>query len=138
MKKTYRHYLNGLGQRYCTLRYLDERQMLSIIWKGTATQEHIDEVEKGMLEMIRQYPCRSIINDVQDFFEAPTTYLAYLTWTEWDKKVRDTSEVSCIAHVLHPEAPMPESRKESSDSPEVRFFTHKMDAVEWLNNQNLN
>ncbi|PVY42211.1 hypothetical protein [Pontibacter virosus] len=137
MKKPYRHYRNSLGTRYCTLRYLKARKMLSVIWKGTATEESIREVEEGILEMIQEFPCRSLLSDVQDFFHAPAAYLDYLTWSEWDKMVKDSSEVRCIAHVLPPDAPIPPSIAHSEDSPEVRFFTHTMDAVEWLNKQNL-
>lgn len=137
MQKPYKHYNNSLGQRYCTLRYMEARKMLSIIWKGTATDESINEVEKGILSMIQEFPCRSILNDVQDFFEAPSAYLAHLTWTEWDRKVFSTSEVRCIAHVLPLNAELPEPVEGSSVSPEIRFFRHKMDALEWLNNQNL-
>ncbi|PKV75133.1 hypothetical protein [Pontibacter ramchanderi] len=137
IRKPYKHYQNSLGQRYCTLRYLADRKMLNIIWKGTATEESIEEVEKGILQMLRQFPCRSIINDVQDFFQAPAAYLAYLTWSEWDKNVKDASAVRCIAHVLPPDAPMPADKKRSPGSLEIRYFTHLMDAMEWLNQQKL-
>ncbi|SIR02537.1 MULTISPECIES: hypothetical protein [Pontibacter] len=137
MRRPYRHYRNSLGQRYCTLRYLADRKMLHIIWKGTATEESIEEVEKGILKMIRQFPCRSILNDVQDFFQAPAAYLAYLSWSEWDMKVKETSEVRCIANVLPPDAPVPPPGRNSTDSLEFKYFVHLMDAVEWLNQKKL-
>ena len=133
MDRHFIYYKNSLGLRYCTIRYLEPSQMLIIIWKGTAPEESIKEVEAGIMEMITRYPCRSIVNDVQDLFNTPSKILADLTRSEWDEKVAVNSGVQFIAHILPPHAALPAPRKENQAAPETRFFHHKMDAIEWLN-----
>ncbi|MDO6391298.1 hypothetical protein Q4E40_14250 [Pontibacter sp. BT731] len=134
MKRPYKHYWNSLGQRYCTIRYLEDRKMLNVIWKGTATDESIHDVKEGLQKMLQKFPSRSILNDVQDFHQAPADYLR---WSDWDMETFVAAGISCIAYVLPPDAPMPEIVEGSSATPEVKFFRHSMDAVEWLNRQNL-
>lgn len=128
------HYTNSLGQRYCTIRYHEANNMLSVIWKGTAPEESIRQVEKGLLAMLLKFQCRTILNDVQDFYQAPAAFLSYLTQSDWDKKVLEVSGVCCIANVLAPSATLPQPVEGSDDSPEIRYFSHKMDALEWLHN----
>ncbi|GGG15744.1 hypothetical protein [Pontibacter amylolyticus] len=132
--KPFKHYWNSLGQRYCTIRYLRSRKMVNLIWKGTATREGIQEVAVGLRKLISQYPSRSILNDVQEFHQGPADYLM---WSDWDMKGLVEEGIRCIAYVLPPEDTLPEPIEYSSQTPEVKFFRHTMDAVEWLNEQNL-
>ncbi|MFD2248023.1 hypothetical protein [Pontibacter ruber] len=134
MEHNFIHYHNSLGRRYCTIRYMEENKILSLIWKGTATEESIKEVEQGVLQMLRKYDCRGIVNDVQEFFNAPTGFLSALTKQVWDKKVVSTSDVQVIAHVLPPDDILPSPVPYSTESPEIRYFPNKLDALEWVNN----
>jgi hypothetical protein len=131
--KPFKHYWNSLGQRYCTIRYLRSRKMVNIIWKDTATREGIKEVSEGLRKVIRSYPCRSILNDVQEFHQGPADYLM---WADWDMEGLVQEGISYIAYVLPPEDSLPEPIEANSQTPAVRFFRHTMDAVEWLNKQN--
>ncbi|WP_018477590.1 hypothetical protein [Pontibacter roseus] len=135
MKRPYKYYRNSLGRRYCTLRYLEMNNTLSIIWKGTAPAESIQKVEAGLMEMLQRYGCSAIISDEQEFFEAPTEVLADLTRSSWYKEVASKAGVRYIAHVLPPEEELPEPVEGNDSSPEIRFFSHKMDALEWLSHQ---
>ncbi|SIT77473.1 hypothetical protein [Pontibacter indicus] len=132
MKRSFKHYWNSLGQRYCTIRYLETRKMISIIWKGTATRESIREVAQGLSELIRDFPCGSILNDVQEFHQGPADYLM---WSDWNMEGLREAGIQFIAYVLPPQDPIPEPIEGKSLTPDVRFFRHTMDAVEWLNKQ---
>ncbi|MCP2044283.1 hypothetical protein [Pontibacter sp. HSC-36F09] len=132
--KPFKHYWNSLGQRYCTIRYFRSRKMVQLIWKDTATREGIKDVAIGLRKVIRKYPCRSILNDVQEFHQGPADYLM---WSDWDMEGLVEEGISYIAYVLPPEEALLEPIEASNQTPEVRFFWHMMDALEWLSKQNL-
>ena len=132
MTRYFLHFTNSLGLLFCILRYNRARHMLSIIWKGTALDESIQEVEAGIRKMLSKFDCYSILNDVQEFYNPPIEILADPRQCEWDLKVAAHSGVQFIAHVLPPQIPLPPPEVESQDVLEVRFFHHKMDAIEWL------
>jgi len=136
MLRYFIHYENSLGLKYCILRYNRARHMLSIIWKGTAVDESIQEVEAGIKKMLTKFDCRSILNDAQEFYNPPIKVLADPRESDWDLKVAANSGVQFIAHVLPLQIPLPPPQVETQDVQEVRFFHHKMDAIEWLNQKN--
>ncbi|WP_266204314.1 hypothetical protein [Pontibacter kalidii] len=134
MEQNFIHYKNSLGRRYCTIRYLENNKALSIIWKGTATGESIKEVEDGIREFIGRHDCRAVIIDVQDFFDASTEFLTDIIKYDWIKKAGSNSDIRLIANVVSPGATIPRATPESVHGPEIRFFYHKLEAVEWVNN----
>jgi hypothetical protein len=131
MEPTNLHFTNSLGRRYCVIRYIKASQMLHLIWRGTATKESIQEVRSGVLQLLQSYPCPYILNDTQDFFQGPTSTLYHLTESDWDAKVGQLG-VRYIAHVLHPDAEIPDTHHSNGSVPEVKFFLNLLDAMEWI------
>lgn len=132
MDPTYLHFTNSLGRRYCVVRYIKSNQLLNLIWQGTASEESIKEVREGVLQLLRSYPCTAILDDTQKLFHGPSAILFELTEADWNFKVADLG-VARIAHVLNPNAEVPGVIPAKHGYPEVGYFTHHMDALEWLN-----
>ncbi|WP_181305669.1 hypothetical protein [Rufibacter sp. XAAS-G3-1] len=131
MDKNFLHFTNSLGRRYCTIRYLETNQTLHLIWKGTASPESIAHVRAGVLQMLSTYPCQSILSDIQEFFHASSKVLKTLTAEDWDQKSANLG-VRYIAHILKADAELPTPTAPNS-LPEVKYFNHPADALEWLN-----
>jgi hypothetical protein len=129
MENNFIHFTNSLGRRYCTIRYLENHQMLHLLWKGTASPESIAHVREGVLQMLVTFPCQSIHNDIQELFRAASEVLKTLTAQDWDQRLTYLG-IKYVAHILKADAELPTLLH---GLPEVRFFSHPADALEWLN-----
>ncbi|WP_299824807.1 hypothetical protein [uncultured Pontibacter sp.] len=131
MQHKFMHFRNSLGRRYCTLRHRRMYNLIGVSWKGTAPEESIKDVKASILQMVKHHNCNAILNDVQDFYSAPTEILAELTKIEWDEEAYNAG-VQYLAHVLKPDSDSPLAEDVTVKGLEIKFFTTKLDALDWL------
>ncbi|WP_187263533.1 hypothetical protein [Pontibacter beigongshangensis] len=127
----FRYFKNSLDRTYCAIRYLQDGNLLVLTWSGTASEESIKEVKDCVLEMVQENQCFFILNDVQEFFSAPTQVLAGLTASDWDLEVRRLG-VQEIAHVLKPDYIPANTEDEIPQGLTKKYFTDKLEAISWL------
>lgn len=133
MENRFLHFHNSLDQQFCIIRYIELNNMLSTIWKGPASEESISHVKQGIMDMVQQFKCNAILNDVQEFFHAATEILAKFTMSEWNNEV-EALGVKYIVHVLRPDDELPPNQ-DTKTGLLIRFFKNKIDAVDWITNQ---
>ena len=106
--------------------------MVTVTWKGTATEEDIKIVKDEALEMVRKHNCIFILNDFQGFFTAATETLTHFIKTSWAEE-GIAAGVRYIIHILKPEMETPLQTDDTSEH--TKFFYSKLDAVEWIEKQ---
>jgi hypothetical protein len=131
MTRPYLYFRNSLDQVYCTIRYHQPNHMVSLIWHGLATEKSINNIKQGLHTMIVDFKPVAILNDTEGFFNLSSEILYELTSAEWDKAVADLG-IRYIAHVLKADTKIPAAQRAPQHAMQIRFFYHKMDAVNWI------
>lgn len=131
MEQTYIHIKNSLGQRFCTIRYLENNNLILIVWRGPGSENSISQVKSSIVEMLVRYRCPAIINDVQGFFTGPTEALLHM---DWELEAHSLG-VRYLAHNLSPNAHCPAIQPATESRPEVRYYNNMVDAAAWINQE---
>ena len=132
MEQRFKHFTNSLGRIYCSIRYHENIRTLSVIWKGTASEEDLASLKSEISEMINHFKVDYILNDLEELFSEAIDSLIYLKLSEWDAEAFNL-KIKQIVHVLRPDTALANQYlKQENKNPHFKFFDNKVDAILYL------